>query len=73
MHEELSPRASFETGDSADEIKRLRWIKFLERLDKVANGDPSILPVTLVLDDPLGNSYLQVKFGSRGSGDKLWG
>ncbi|RUS25227.1 ZPR1 zinc-finger domain-containing protein [Jimgerdemannia flammicorona] len=59
VHEELDRRAPFTAGDSTEETKRLRWTEFLAKLDRVADGDPTILPVTLVLDDPLANSYLQ--------------
>lgn len=45
-------------GDSADEIKRETMKEFLSRLSDVASLK---MPAHLVLDDPAGNSYVQVK------------
>ncbi|KAI8848165.1 ZPR1 zinc-finger domain-containing protein [Chytridium lagenaria] len=52
VHEELTSRATpFSSGDSADETRKAAFARFLDRLQTV--------PYTLILDDPLGNSYLQ--------------
>ncbi|KAF7726143.1 hypothetical protein EC973_009035 [Apophysomyces ossiformis] len=56
VHQELEERA-FSHGDSATDESRQRWIKFLNDLNEVAEGKR--LPVTLIVDDPLSNSYLQ--------------
>ncbi|KAJ2663019.1 nucleolar zinc-finger protein [Coemansia sp. RSA 1200] len=56
-HEELDRRAPFVAGDSASAEKRDRFLRFLAKLDAAANGD--VLPLTLVLDDPMAHSYVQ--------------
>ncbi|KAJ3213521.1 hypothetical protein HDU67_002807 [Dinochytrium kinnereticum] len=57
VHEELASRASpFSSGDSADEKRKETFQKFLGRLQKAIKLE---VPYTLILDDPLGNSYLQ--------------
>ncbi|KAI9309382.1 ZPR1 zinc-finger domain-containing protein [Cunninghamella echinulata] len=56
VHTELGERA-FTHGDSADVESRTKWEKFLSDLDQVADGQR--IPVTLIIDDPLANSYLQ--------------
>ncbi|KAM3579316.1 nucleolar zinc-finger protein [Umbelopsis sp. WA50703] len=57
VHEELDQRAPFLQGDSASEESRTRWKAFLDKLQQVADGE--LFPCTLVLNDPLANSYLQ--------------
>ncbi|KAI8584399.1 hypothetical protein K450DRAFT_182421 [Umbelopsis ramanniana AG] len=57
VHEELDQRAPFLQGDSASEESRTRWKTFLDKLQQVADGEH--LPCTLILNDPLSNSYLQ--------------
>lgn len=57
VHDELRERAPFIEGDSATEAGRQRWNKFLDNLTQVADG--KLMPVTLIIDDPLSNSYLQ--------------
>ncbi|KAI9311912.1 ZPR1 zinc-finger domain-containing protein [Dichotomocladium elegans] len=57
VHDELEERVPFMHGDSTTEASRARWTAFLDKLSKVADGQ--IIPVTLILDDPLSNSYLQ--------------
>ncbi|KAG1260817.1 hypothetical protein G6F68_007145 [Rhizopus microsporus] len=57
VHDELKDRAPFIQGDSASEEGKKRWNKFLENLTAVADGQR--FPVTLIIDDPLSNSYLQ--------------
>ncbi|KAG8235022.1 hypothetical protein J437_LFUL015073 [Ladona fulva] len=43
-------------GDSMIPGARKRYLVFLEKLDKVLQGKK---PVTIILDDPAGNSYIQ--------------
>ncbi|KAI8143923.1 ZPR1 zinc-finger domain-containing protein [Fennellomyces sp. T-0311] len=57
VHDELQERVPFMHGDSTTDESRQRWTDFLERLTEVADGKR--IPVTLVLNDPLSNSYLQ--------------
>ncbi|CEG68085.1 hypothetical protein RMATCC62417_04409 [Rhizopus microsporus] len=57
VHDELRDRAPFIQGDSASEEGKKRWNKFLDNLTAVADGQR--FPVTLIIDDPLSNSYLQ--------------
>ena len=45
-------------GDSSKDDRRQKLSEFLEKLDKVRSGE--MLGVTFILDDPAGNSYLQV-------------
>ncbi|KAG2218509.1 hypothetical protein INT45_004111 [Circinella minor] len=57
VHDELEERVPFMHGDSTTDESRQRWTNFLGKLSDVADG--KVLPVTLVLNDPLSNSYLQ--------------
>lgn len=58
IKEQLSnPLLSYMFGDSQDPKRKERIEGFLKEFDKVMNGDKSI---TIVLDDPAGNSYVQV-------------
>ncbi|CAN7984590.1 unnamed protein product [Ixodes hexagonus] len=56
MQAQLSRENPFFQGDSAPEGRRLRMGTVVDRLGKAASGE---LPVTLVLDDPCGNSHVQ--------------
>lgn len=56
VHTELEERA-FSHGDSTTEDAKAKWDAFLANLDEVVDGKR--LGVTLVVDDPLANSYLQ--------------
>ncbi|KAJ3327896.1 hypothetical protein HDU76_010941 [Blyttiomyces sp. JEL0837] len=56
IHEELASRAPFATGDSADDQRRKAFDTFLGKLQKAINVE---IPYTLIIDDPLNNSYLQ--------------
>ncbi|TPX34852.1 hypothetical protein SmJEL517_g02585 [Synchytrium microbalum] len=56
IYEELESRTPFLHGDSGDQTRRSAFQKFLGKLKKVLNME---VEWTLVLDDPLGNSYLQ--------------
>ncbi|KAI9272275.1 ZPR1 zinc-finger domain-containing protein [Helicostylum pulchrum] len=57
VHTELRDRAPFIEGDSGTGSSKDRWARFLDNLTKVADG--KLMPVTLIIDDPLSNSYLQ--------------
>ncbi|KAI8638105.1 ZPR1 zinc-finger domain-containing protein [Parasitella parasitica] len=57
VHTELCERASFIGGDSGTESGKAKWKQFLDKLNLVADG--KLMPVTLIIDDPLANSYLQ--------------
>ncbi|ORX46041.1 zf-ZPR1-domain-containing protein [Hesseltinella vesiculosa] len=56
VHTELEGRA-FSHGDSSTEDAKKTWTSFLHNLNEVADGNR--LDVTLIVDDPLANSYLQ--------------
>lgn len=45
--------------DTADEEAKWSMTEFLSDLDKVLAGEK---PITVILDDPAGNSYVQVKY-----------
>jgi len=66
MKQQLSSSTAF-TGDSSDPdiVKRMK--AFIAQLDEVLNGQKK---VTLVLDDPAGNSYVQ-SLSDDGSDDRL--
>lgn len=51
------PQFSHMFGDSKTDESRARMEEFLQRLEQVLEGK---FRVTLVLDDPAGNSYIQV-------------
>lgn len=58
VKEQLSdPRYSHMFGDSLDPERKNHLRKFMERFEKVLEGR---VKVTLILDDPAGNSYIQV-------------
>jgi zinc finger protein len=57
VHTELRDRAPFIEGDSGTDSAKDRWARFLNNLTTVADG--KLMPVTLIIDDPLSNSYLQ--------------
>lgn len=56
MRQQLAQENPFFQGDSATGSGRLRMGAVVEKLTQAAAGK---LPVTLVLDDPCGNSYVQ--------------
>ncbi|TPX38526.1 hypothetical protein SeLEV6574_g07752 [Synchytrium endobioticum] len=56
IYEELQERTPFLQGDSVDENRRGVFASFLHKLKRVLAME---VQWTLVLDDPLGNSYLQ--------------
>lgn len=66
IKEQISdPRYSHMFGDSLDPQRKDRLRKFMEKFDKVLEGR---VKVTIVLDDPAGNSYIQVgNFGKIGN------
>ncbi|CAG8767340.1 31732_t:CDS:2, partial [Racocetra persica] len=57
VHEELQDKVPFVSGDGVENERKASFEKFLTKLNKVITGEA--LPVHLVLDDPLSNSYLQ--------------
>ncbi|KAI8879516.1 zf-ZPR1-domain-containing protein [Backusella circina FSU 941] len=57
VHDELEGRASFIQGDSGTKESKNRFAEFLTNLKNVADG--KMFPVTLIVDDPLSNSYVQ--------------
>lgn len=54
--EQLSSQSSFFMGDSASSGERSQIEKFLDQFDEILSLKKNI---TLVLDDPAGNSYIQ--------------
>ncbi|KAL0213223.1 hypothetical protein RCL1_006849 [Eukaryota sp. TZLM3-RCL] len=52
----LADSHPFYFGDSAVEEDRIKFKDFLRRMDELATGQR---PFTLILDDPVGNSYIQ--------------
>lgn len=57
VHDELQGRAPFIQGDSGTDESKQKWANFLDSVNKVADG--KMFPVTLIINDPLANSYLQ--------------
>lgn len=56
MRQQLAQENPFFQGDSATEPGRLRMTVVVDKLAQAAAGR---LPITLVMDDPAGNSYVQ--------------
>lgn len=56
VRDELQNKIPFVTGDSSQPERKLRFDELLGKLEKIYEA---CHPCTLVLDDPLGNSYLQ--------------
>lgn len=70
MHERLASTNPFGTGDSAAKQHRsndggefsemspnyVKYVKFLDKLESMADG--RFLPFTLIIDDPLSNSFI---------------
>jgi zinc finger protein len=48
----------FVGGDSHDSRKKSKMQECIDKLEKLMNGE--MLDVTIIIDDPTGNSYLQV-------------
>lgn len=58
VKEQLSdPKRSHLFGDSVDQKSKDKFEVFLRKFDEILDGK---LSVTIVLDDPAGNSYIQV-------------
>ncbi|CAG8628281.1 9780_t:CDS:2 [Ambispora gerdemannii] len=57
VSDELQGRVPFGSGDSVQEERHKTFAMFIQKLNKVISGE--LLPVHLILDDPLANSYLQ--------------
>lgn len=56
VHNELSSKVSFLHGDSADPEKHARLGELLDKIIEICKGN---FCCTIILDDPLANSYLQ--------------
>ncbi|PVU96673.1 hypothetical protein BB559_002295 [Furculomyces boomerangus] len=56
VYDDLDRDAPF-SGDSSTESRRQTFAKFLSKLKDVYEG--RVFPLTLILDDPVSNSYLQ--------------
>lgn len=56
IHDELESKAPFSRGDSSTSEDRNKMQEFLDKLNKLIALET---PFTLIIDDPLGNSYLQ--------------
>lgn len=56
LKEELADKVPFCIGDSAEDGKRLKLNELLASIQSIIDGD---LKCSLILDDPLGNSYVQ--------------
>lgn len=56
--DQLSDSNPFIFGDSTDSNYSGKMKEFLNKLEKIRKGE--LLNVTIILDDPSGNSYLQV-------------
>jgi len=56
IYEELDTKTPFTKGDSVTEERKEKFSEFLSRLDEVKEMKREF---TLILDDPLANSYLQ--------------
>lgn len=56
IKENFNLRQPFTTGDSADEERKKKIKEFTDKLDQILAAK---MQVTVVLDDPAGNSYLQ--------------
>lgn len=57
VHDEVQDKTPFIAGDSASDASRSRLGELLESIRKIYELE--LLPATIILDDPLGNSYLQ--------------
>ncbi|KAL0064868.1 nucleolar zinc-finger protein [Marasmius tenuissimus] len=55
VYEELSEKVVM-GGDSTEETERSSFVEFLRKLKEVKSGER---PFTVILDDPLANSYIQ--------------
>ncbi|XP_071957495.1 zinc finger protein ZPR1-like [Antedon mediterranea] len=53
---QLSQINTFKLGDSSQPSDNVKMKEFLEKLDKIISGQSN---VSIILDDPAGNSYLQ--------------
>jgi zinc finger protein len=57
--DQLTGANPFLIGDSTEDSYTVKMKDFIHKLEKIQKGE--MLDVTLILDDPCGNSYLQVK------------
>ena len=58
--DQLTNTNPFLIGDSVENSYSGKMKDFINKLEKIQKGE--LLNVTLILDDPCGNSYLQVMF-----------
>lgn len=56
VHRELEERVPFSSGDSAPDAQKQIFARLLASIKSICQGTQ---PCTLVLEDPLGNSYIQ--------------
>jgi zinc finger protein len=56
IKEELEQKNPFATGDSSDKERSRVFQRLIDNIGKIISGD---LKCSIILDDPLGNSYLQ--------------
>ena len=56
IYDELNKNIGFVIGDSLESQERLRFIEFLDSLEKMRQGNYD--EYQIILDDPLGNSYI---------------
>lgn len=57
VHDEVRDKTPFIVGDSASCTSRSRLDELLAHIKKIYEAE--LIPVTIILDDPLGNSYMQ--------------
>ncbi|KAJ1922002.1 nucleolar zinc-finger protein [Mycoemilia scoparia] len=57
VHDELVQKIPFVDGDSVVNERKAKFKTFLEKLDNIVSGNS--FPCTLIIDDPVSNSYLQ--------------
>lgn len=57
MSDDILQQARFFTGDSADQSDRAAMDRLMQKFE---NALSLTEPITVILDDPAGNSYIQV-------------
>lgn len=55
------PNYSHIFGDSTEVKTKEQFEEFIKNFDRILDGTQ--FPITLILDDPAGNSYIQVSYG----------
>jgi zinc finger protein len=56
LRTQLKDMNQFQLGDSSLNIDREKHIRFLQKLEELETGK---IPFTLIVDDPVSNSYVQ--------------